>query len=174
MSWLAFAIVAALTLAAQSTVAPRLEIGPARPEWTLVIVVFYALHAPRREALIAAWILGAAADLLTIERYGVLSFSYLLAAGAVVLVREALVRADSLAHVGVTFAVVGLIQAAWLAYASLAHAAVGGFTGAAIAACLFSAAYTSLWALVIDRVLLASWRALGLPRGAATHRVPTS
>ena len=70
MRWLGFAICAALVLTLQTTVAWRLEIRGAQPEWMLVLAVFFALHARSVDALIGAWLLGALMDNYSMARFG--------------------------------------------------------------------------------------------------------
>ena len=73
-------LLAVLALTLQSAIAPRLAIFGVRPDWILVLVVFFALHGRRRDAVIAGWSLGMCADLMSIERVGLLALSYALAA----------------------------------------------------------------------------------------------
>ena len=56
MRWLGFAICAVMGLTLQTTVAWRFEIGGARPDWMLVLVVFFALHTRSEEGLLAGCI----------------------------------------------------------------------------------------------------------------------
>ena len=73
MRWLGFAICAGLALTLQTTVAWRLEIRGARPDWMLVLAVFFVLHARTLDALIGAWLLGALMDNYSMARFGLLS-----------------------------------------------------------------------------------------------------
>jgi len=58
MRWLSFLLLGVVLLTLQSAVAPRIELLGARPDWLLVVVVFFAMHAPPRDAVIGAWIIG--------------------------------------------------------------------------------------------------------------------
>ena len=65
MRWVVFLVLAVPILTAQSALSQRMELFGARPDWLLVLVVFVALHARRHDAVLGAWVLGMAADLMT-------------------------------------------------------------------------------------------------------------
>jgi rod shape-determining protein MreD len=102
MRWLSLLVLAIVVLTYQSALAPRLEIVGARPDLILLVSVFFAMHAPWRDAILAAWVLGAAADLMTVERFGLLSVVYALAAMIVASARDYLFRYNAFSQFVVT------------------------------------------------------------------------
>ncbi|MCO6435955.1 MAG: rod shape-determining protein MreD [Phycisphaerae bacterium] len=155
MRWFPFILALLITMTGQVAFAPRLELGGAWPDALLILVVYFALHAVPGDALVAAWIVGILADLMTIERMGLMATSYALAAGAVLVVREGLFR-ESLAVQAVVVLGAGfLVRGIWLIYRAALYGwfdpawrvlAVDGF---------WSAVYTALWSIPMLAVL---WR----------------
>jgi rod shape-determining protein MreD len=171
MRWLGFVICAVIVLTLQTTVAWRLDLRGARPDWLLVLAIFFALHARSADALIGAWLLGAAADVMSIERFGLLSGCYGLATLAVYAVRDYVFRDNPLAHFVLTFAAAAAVGAATMAY----RGAVvdGGWRAGAFAAggsILLGAAYTAVWAPLVHYVLLKFPRALGVRAPRRSYR----
>ncbi len=165
MRWLTFGVLAILVVSLQVTIAPRLTWFGARPDWVLVLVVFYALHAPTDRAILAGWLAGALADVMSIERFGLLSISYGLAALAVCAVREALFTRHPLTHLSVTLVAGLLVQGIWTAF----RLATG--TGSApFWPLLWGWVYTALWAVPMHWALLKTPRLLGLRAGLASRR----
>ncbi len=116
MRWLSFSILAVVVLTLQSALVPRLEVLGARPDLILVVTVFFAMHAPRRDAVLTAWLLGMIADLMTIERFGLLALSYALIAMIVASVRDFLFRYNAFSQIAVTAAASVLLGVGWLFY----------------------------------------------------------
>ena len=163
MRWLGFAVCAVIALTLQTTLAWRLAIQGARPEWLLVLAVFFALHAQSADALIGAWLLGAAMDLMSVGRFGLLSGCYGLATLAIYAIREYVFRDNPLSHFVLTFlaaAAVGLAEAGYHVAIINGHAATGAL--AATGHILLGAAYTAVWAPPVHYVLLKFPRALGI------------
>ena len=77
MRWLTFITLVVLVVSLQSTVAGRLTCLGAAPDWVLVLVVFYALHARAAQAMAAGWLAGAAIMVL-LSAAGVRSGQYFL------------------------------------------------------------------------------------------------
>ncbi len=150
MRWLAFAIVSALVLIAQVSMGPRMTFGGARPDWLITIVVLVALNAKRSDSAMAAWCLGFAADLLTMERAGLLALSYLLVAVCVGSVQDYFFRYHRLALAILVIVASFCVRLVWLAYRfALYGAATGSLANALFIDCLWSAFYTGLWAIVL-------------------------
>lgn len=174
MRWLTFFLLAAVVLTLQSAVAPRLEVLGARADWLLVIVVFFSLYAPRREAVISAWIVGMAADLMTVERLGLLALSYALAAVGITSVREHLFRYRAATQFVVTLVVCLLLRAAWLVYRRVSYDMAEPFL-ADLTVDVLAAIYTALWAPLLHKGLLGMSGMLGLARPrysyAGLHRL---
>ena len=169
MRWLGFAICAGMGLTLQTTVAWRLQIGPARPEWMLVLTVFFALHARGEEGLIAGCVLGILSDLMSIERFGLLALVYGASALVLFLVRDYFFIDHPLTHFFLTWVAALAVGFTCCFYRSLFSAA--GSPGWAFSTfeIMLSAAYTALWAIPVHRVLAYFPRFLGVRvfRGAA-------
>jgi rod shape-determining protein MreD len=98
MSWIAFVILAYGAVALQTAVAPLLRVGASEPNFVLVVMVFIALYAPRQAALLGAFVLGAMQDLASSHPFGLLAFSYGLAAWAAIAAAQAVHRDHPLSH----------------------------------------------------------------------------
>ena len=164
MRWWSFLLVSVCFLTLQAAIAPRLALGGVRPDWLLVVVVFLALHGVRRDAVVAGWILGLCADLMSVERFGLLALSYASAAWFVGSFRDSLFRHHAATQFVVTYLVSLLLQVLWLIYRrSLYSTGVSIVVDLAVVL-LLAPAYTAIWAPPIHAVLLALAPHLGLPR----------
>lgn len=164
MRWIPFFICACFVLMLQSVVAPHVVIGGVRPDWLLVLVVTFALHVRLPDAAIAAWLIGASADLMTIERAGLISFSYLLVAVAVVSVREYLFRYRAMTQFLLTFGSALAVQLGWLIYRYALYNPAQAVTTSILMDVLGGALYTAIWAPLFHRLVLAMPYAFGLQR----------
>lgn len=162
MRWFTFAILTAVLLTLQSSAAPWFEIFGARPDWLLVAVVFLALYARGYDAIIASWIIGACADLLTIERFGVLAISYALAAMLVTLSREYLLRYRARTQFAVVLVVGLLLQTGWMVYRRVSYGPAGSILTDWVGVSVLASVYTAAWAPLIHRGLLGMSRLLGI------------
>lgn len=162
--WLPLAalLVAAITL--QATMAPRLQIGLIRPDLLLVIVVFLALHAAAGDAVLGAWILGMCADLMTLERLGLMSCSYALAALLIVAVRQYVFRYWAVTQFFVTLAVCAIVQTVWCLYRWMAYVEPYGMPGGALGEITAVAVYTALLSPFIQQPLQRLGRLFGFAR----------
>ncbi len=168
MRWLTFAILAVLVLTLQAAVAPRLEMYSARPDFLLIVVVFLGLHAPSRDAIVAAWVLGACADLMTIERFGVIALSYGLTAMAVTSFREYLFRYHVVTQTAVTLTACLMVRTAWTIYYHLLYEVGGSLLTDWLTGAVIASAYTAALAPFAFHVLLRMSRLLGIPRQRGT------
>ncbi len=177
MRWLTFLLLAAVVLTLQSSLAPRLEVFGARPDWLLVVVVFFALYAPPREAAIAAWIVGAAADLMTVERLGLLALTYALVAVAVASVRDYLFRHRAVTRFVVTLVASLLVRAGWMVYRRVLYDPADRLLADLAADVLMGSIYTAAWAPLLQAGLWRMSRVFGLARPrytyAGLHRIGT-
>ena len=57
MRWPAFGICAICVLTLQVAIAPRFELFGQRPDWLLVVIVFFALYSRSTDAVLGAWCL---------------------------------------------------------------------------------------------------------------------
>jgi len=177
MRWFPCFLLMLVLLTAQSTLAPRLAVFGARPDWLLVAVVFLGLFASPRQAAIGGWLLGAGADLLTLERFGLMATSYGLAALMVASGREFLFRFRWVTQLCVTLVTCLVVHAAWLVYHRIAYASAGSVLGDFGTEVVLTSLYTAAWAPLMHRALLSVARPLGLalPRYtyAGFHRLGT-
>lgn len=169
MIWFAYALALAGLLTLQSIAAPYISIGGIRPDFLLVVVIFVSLYGRPHRAIVASWILGLAADLTTIERFGFLGASYGLSAMFVVSIREFLFRYHALTQLGLTFAVAASVQSLWLIYRyalyGLDASLLADFFSGAVPAGL----YTAAWAPPVHGALLRMARPFGVARTRYSH-----
>ena len=116
MRWISIIVLAIVVLTIQSALVPRIAVFGARPDLILLVAVFFAMHAPWRDAILAAWILGAVADLMTIERFGLLSATYAVAALLVASARDYLFRYNAFSQFVVTACAGSFVGLMLLAY----------------------------------------------------------
>ncbi len=166
MHWLVYIFWMILTVTLQCTVAPHLAWWGHRPDWVLVLVVFYALRAEPMHAFIVGWTVGAFADLMTVERFGLLSLSYALAACLVCSVREHLFTRHPLTHFSVTLAAALILQIAWAGFRG-----IWGHPGESLAGMFLSASYTAMWAPPLYWLIHKALQAVG---GSPAKRVEFS
>ncbi len=110
MRWIAFLILAGVTIVLQTTIVYRLELSQGAPDLMFIVAMLYALHAPSPDAMIAAWVLGFITDLFWPGRVGVHAFSYGLLALVVVQFRDSMFRDHPLTSLFVT------LVCAWIAH----------------------------------------------------------
>lgn len=165
MRWLPFAILVVLAVALQTTVAPRLALVGAVPDWILVLVVFYALNAPTWHALPCGWAAGLLADLMSVERFGLLSLTYGCVAAGVGAVREWVFVRHPLTQFAVTLGAALAIRVAWAVYC-----AALGQPGEPVGRLMWTCVYTALWAPLIHGGLLRISALLGLGRAGVGNR----
>ncbi len=170
MRWITFSLCAVFFLTLQTTVAPLLEIAGARPDWLLAVVVVYAMHAPMRDACIGAWIIGAAADLMTLERFGLMAMSYLVAALIVVRAREYVFRDRGQTQFWMTLLVCLLVRAAWLAYRSVFYGIGPSVWQEVMSSCVVAAVYTAACAPLFYRVMSWAPTLFGITSAATGYR----
>ncbi|MFQ5489315.1 MAG: rod shape-determining protein MreD [Phycisphaerae bacterium] len=165
MRWLPYTILIVLVVALQTTVAPRLAWMGAVPDWILVLVVFYAMNVPARHSLPCGWCAGALADLMSVERFGLLSLTYGCLAAGVCAIRGWVFVRHPLTQFGVTLAGVLAIRLSWGVYC----AAVGQ-PGEPVGTLIWTCIYTACWAPLLHGALLRASPLLGLGRPGAVDR----
>ncbi|MFH1108177.1 MAG: rod shape-determining protein MreD [Planctomycetota bacterium] len=164
MRWLTFAVLAVIALTLQAAVASRIELFAARPDFLLIVVVFLSLYAPPNNAIAAAWILGVCADLMTIERFGLIALSYGLTAMSLASVRENLFRYRVLTQAVVTFAACLLVRTAWTVYYHGLYGATVPLFKDWVGGAVIASIYTAALAPPMFRALLPMSRSLGIAR----------
>lgn len=163
MSWIAFAIVAFLCLLLQSALGPRVEMLGVRPDLLLGLATFLGLYARRAEAVAGAWLMGLAAGLLTMERFGFMALSYGMVALAVALVREFLFRYRPTTQFATTFVCSVLMLTAWSMYGRLAYGPMATAPHSFMQV-VFGSLYSAGLALPVHGLLLRASKFMGLPR----------
>ena len=161
MRWLTFALLAAFAICVQTTLARHLGAWGIYPDFMLILVVHYSLHAQSGDGLLAAWLMGVLVDLTSIQRLGLVAIVYGLVALAIWLVRELMFKSHPLTHFTLTFLSGLIVQLALRSYFHLTYDTGASFVGMGLVS-LCSAAYTGLWAVAIHRLLLRFSRSLGL------------
>ncbi|HOF19283.1 MAG TPA: hypothetical protein PK082_10270 [Phycisphaerae bacterium] len=170
MRWVPFAILAYLVIVLQCSLGQMLTfeisaIGSVGPDLAAVAALFIALHARRAaDALLAAWVLGFALDLSSasgpggVTVVGPMALAYVLAAGAVYKIREALFaeRVLTRAVVGVIFCL--LAHLPWvtlqtiLAHNVMTWQAYGARLLQAMAISAYTGVVTPVFYPLLDRV----------------------
>lgn len=171
MAWLPILVLTAFTLTLQTVLAPRIELLQARPDLLLLFAVFLGLYAPRHRAIVLGWFLGFSADLLTVERMGLLSLTYGLTVIALVSLREFLFQRRAVTHFLATLVAGLLIRTAWSVYAEVLYGLPSGGPLQGLKTVGFAAFYTAALAPFVHAVLLRGSAMLGLPRSPTSARM---
>lgn len=129
-----------------------------------MVVIFFALYAKPYDAVIGAWIIGAGADIMTIERLGLLAFSYAMAAILVVSIREFLFRYHPITQFILTAAVCFLLQLGWLIYRRIIYEPIDYLPVEFLGCVIWLSLYTACWAPPIHKVLLLTSRLFGISK----------
>lgn len=109
MRWFTFAILAYVALAVQTGIDSFVRLQAAGSvlaelNIVLVVVVFLAVYAPRQQALLACFVLGALQDLVTQQPFGLFALSYGLVALVITGMSQAVHRGHPLTHFTFTLA----------------------------------------------------------------------
>lgn len=67
MRWIPLVVILYGAAVLQTTVVPLIEINGIRPDLLVVIAVFYALYAPRYDAMLTCWCVGLLMDLTSVS-----------------------------------------------------------------------------------------------------------
>lgn len=164
MRWLTFIVLAAAAICVQTTCAPALGAYLIVPDFMIILLVHYVLNARSPEGLVAGWLLGLLVDLASVERFGVVTCVYALAAAAVFSIRSFVFREHGSTHFAVTLGACLLVQITLRGYFEFAYP-LSPDVLAVFLESLVSALYTALWALLCHRALLRFSATLGLQRG---------
>ncbi|RME36845.1 MAG: rod shape-determining protein MreD [Planctomycetota bacterium] len=164
MRWfpVVFVMLAMLTL--QTAVVPHLSLLGARPDWLLVLVVFFSFHAAPHEAYTVAFLTGITADLMSVERLGLLAASYLLVSVLVVSVRGYLFRLEAATQFFTVLFACLLVRTGWMIYARIHYDFLRGAGEELLFDVLGGSLYTALWAPPWHGGLFRMVKVLGLPR----------
>ncbi|MBI1827479.1 MAG: rod shape-determining protein MreD [Planctomycetes bacterium] len=169
MRWLPIVVLNAAVVALQAALGPFLAVHGIRPDWLVVMAVFWGLYARGWQGVISAWILGAVADLITIEKFGLQMLSYAMAATLVTSIRLQVFRYRWSAQFSLTLLASFLLRMAWAIYASWRFGPLGRMIPGWFAEAAFISVYSAAWAPLLHSLLLrqASW--FGIPRQKTRH-----
>ncbi len=162
MRWLTFALLAAMTICFQTTLAQKLGAFGVYPDFMLILVVHYTLHAHNADGLLAGWLMGLLVDLTSVQEQGLVAVVYGLIALAIWSIRDLMFTKHPLTHFSVTFLscfVVQLVLRGYFIY--IGYEAETALISVGLVS-LVSAVYTGLWAMPLHRFLLRFSRTLGL------------
>lgn len=108
MRWFAYFILAYVMLGLQLGLGAHMQYRGTAPNLVLLVVIFLSLNAPRTEAMLGSFLLGAMQDLVTLEPMGLYAFSYGLVAMLVSLVGQLAYREHPLTQFFMTLVGGGL------------------------------------------------------------------
>jgi rod shape-determining protein MreD len=144
MRWIPFLALSYVALVLQTSLVHAVTfssgaVGDVYPDLLALTAVFVALFAREGlDAMLAAWVLGLAADLTTLAAIGVMPITYALAAGLVFRMREAFFREGLFARASLTLVFCLVAHPLWItAQAALAWR-WGGYGWALVEAILVS------------------------------------
>jgi rod shape-determining protein MreD len=103
LRWIVFFIFAYLILGVQLGMGSFVAYRGVSPDLLLILVIFISLNAPREQALLGSFILGALQDLIAVQPLGLFAFSYGLVSLLVVFTAESVRRKHVLTHLSFTF-----------------------------------------------------------------------
>jgi len=161
MRWLTFSIVACIAVCVQTTLAQSLQLFGVGPQFVLIIMVHYALHARTSDGLIACWLLGLLVDLTSVERLGVVALAYGLTGMIVWSIRDLMFIRHPFTHFIVTFLSCFAIDCILRIFFRIYYDVPGSLIYLGLES-LCSAAYTGLWAVIIHSLLMRLEKPLGL------------
>ncbi len=169
MKWTPFAIIAAMMIIAQTTLADRLAVFQIRPDWMIVLVVFYALYAVRRDACMGAWILGMLVDLSSIEPLGIHAFAFTTIAMIVNSVRHLVFLKNPMTHFFITLIAVATVHGLIVSSHALTPQPWHGVHMETIIEIGSLAIYSAAWAIPTHDILLKFSTLLGLATSRYAH-----
>ncbi len=166
MRWLTFAVMALVCITLQTTVTHAVSVAGVRPDWVLVLVVFFALHVRTLDVAIAGWVLGLLVDFQSAERFGLFSISYLLVALFVHATRENVFRTHPLSHMAMTLVAGILVQGIFWVYCLVFTGFGGSTAGSQFLDATIIVVYTACWAPLFHAGMLklSPWLGLTIPR----------
>ena len=103
MRWFIYFILAYLLLGIQLGVGPFIAYRDVSPNLMVLLVVFISLNAPREEAMLASFLIGALQDLITLQPMGLFAFSYGIVSVLVCWLADSVRRTHPLTHLSLTF-----------------------------------------------------------------------
>jgi hypothetical protein len=106
---------------------------------------------------------------MTVERPGLISFSYMMVAAAVSSVREYLFRYWALTQFTLTLVLAVCVQTVWMMYRRTMYAPVRPLWSDWFVGAVLTSLYSAVWAPVLHRLLLQLSGLLGIARPRYSH-----
>lgn len=103
LRWFIYFILAYLILGIQLGIVPFVGFRGVSPNLVPLLVIFICLNAPRGEALLASFFIGAMQDLISLQPLGLFAFSYGVVALLVCWLAESVRPAHPLTHLSLAF-----------------------------------------------------------------------
>ncbi len=167
MRWLTFAGVMFVVLILQTSIARAFSIGEITPDWLIVLVTLAGLYSRRKDAIIAGCVVGVCADLLSMERLGVMTLCLTVAALVGNSVRHLVFLKNALTHFVVTLIAALAVQMVLaIQHALMYHGPAGSDL---VYHTLATAVWSAAWAPPMAAVLLRMNSLLGLHTSRYTH-----
>lgn len=174
MNWVGFAVIAYLVTVIQTSVAPFLAVHTIRPDFMVIVAVFFGLYARPADAMLGCWIIGLLIDLCSLShplRANVGLHALLLGLLGVFMVktRGVTFREGMISHFIYSFAVCFLMTFAARLHTNW-ESPGGPETGRQAAVALYTAVYTSMLAPYVHFALRRLRGVLGLHIGQHDFR----
>lgn len=149
MNWVGFAVLAYLVTVIQTSVAPFLAVHTIRPDFMVIVAVFFGLYSRPADAMLGCWIIGLLIDLCSLSHpvranVGLHALVLGLLGLFMVKTRGVTFREGMLSHLIYTFVVCFLLTLA--ARVHTTWDAPGSGVGGHVAVAFYTAIYTALLA----------------------------
>ncbi len=164
MKQIAYMLLVIFCLVFQVAVLENLRVLDSSPNLLFLIALYAALFAPRRDAVIAAWIAGIAFDVFSSGRFGVYGFLFAGAAVPLIYIRDKVFKEHALSQ----FVLAALAAAAVEALAATAVKAQ--YPAADSGSLVTGVVVTALWTAVLAPFVLAALVRLNRLLGFAERR----
>ncbi len=167
MRWLTYSFVLFAALVLQPSVAKFVAVGNVRPDWLLALATFTGLYTRRKDAIAVGLVLGLCADLLSLERLGVLTLCMVTGALLGNSVRHLVFLKNVITHFVVTFVAALLVHTCLAVYETAIYG--GRDVGALVFRVIAIALWTAAWAPPMAALLLKMSQLFGLRTSRYNH-----
>ena len=161
MRWITFVIAGYLFVCAQFALGGLLRWGEATPNLVLVLLVFVALHARTRAALVAGFVAGLMHDVVAGHGLGTFALAYPLVVAVAVQLRDVLSTEHAVTHALVTLLLGTLVAASLVVRHAIRGRIVADDPSIALGRQLLGAVATTVASLPIVWLLRKARRAFG-------------
>ena len=174
MNWVGFAVLAYLVTVIQTSVAPFLAVHTIRPDFMVIVAVFFGLYARPADAMLGCWIIGLLIDLCSLSHpvranVGLHALVLGLLGLFMVKTRGVTFREGMLSHLIYTFVVCLLLNLAVRVHTTWDVPGPAGL-GTHTAVAFYTAIYTALLAPYVHFALRRLRSVLGLHIGQHDFR----